>query len=302
MSYNWMPVMGKMEMIEEAVIFRGGKVPLEDREGSEIGLFICDQNFSGGSISVDVKFTSIDPSSCADIVLYYDPQKKYQLDAGLLYSSLFSIRHFDTKWTQHAFAGAINAIEPEKTYHLSASLNGSIVVLKADDVEVLRTNLPFVLSQTQVGLFCVGQSDIEFKNFRINHIRPKAFIVMQFSSPYNEVYYDVIKKICEEEEIDVVRIDEENGPGLVIQDITRTIYESTIVIADISPLNANVFYEVGFAHALNKPTILIAQKDTKLPFDVSSFRTLFYENSIGGKSKLEEGLRRNIKAILKQKN
>jgi hypothetical protein len=66
----------------------------------------------------------------------------------------------------------------------------------------------------------------------------------------------------------------------------------------VSPLNANVFYELGVAHALNKPTILIAEKDTKLPFDVTPFRTLFYENSIGGKRKLEEGLSRHIHASL----
>jgi len=42
------------------------------------------------------------------------------------------------------------------------------------------------------------------------------------------------------------------------------------------------------------------EKDTKLPFDVSSFRTLFYENSIGGKSKLEDGLKKHIRAILQQ--
>ncbi len=301
MKYNWMPVIGRMDKSKDALIFRGAKIPLEDREGAEIGLFICDQNFSEGSVSVDVIFKGVDPSSCAEIVLYYDPQNKYQLDAGLLYSSLFSIRHFDTKWNQHASAGGMNAIESNKTYHLTASLSGSTVTLKADGVEALRTTLPFSLPQSQVGIFCVGQSDIELRNFKIDHIKPKAFVVMQFSSQYNEVYLEVIKKICEEEKINVIRIDEESGPGLVIQDITRTIYEAKIIIADISPVNANVFYEVGFAHALNKPTILIAQKDTKLPFDVSSFRTLFYENSIGGKSKLEEGLRRHIKAILKQK-
>lgn len=85
---------------------------------------------------------------------------------------------------------------------------------------------------------------------------------------------------------------------MIIQDISKHINESKFIIADISPINANVFYEVGYAHALNKPTILIAEKDTRLPFDVSSFRTLFYENTIGGKNKLENGLRKHIKAIL----
>jgi hypothetical protein len=141
---------------------------------------------------------------------------------------------------------------------------------------------------------------VEFSNFRVHPVRPKAFVVMQFTSPYNEVYSEVIKSVCESENIDVTRIDEEAGPGMIIQDITRAIREAKVVIADISPVNANVFYEVGFAHALNKPTILLAEKGTKLPFDVSPFRTLFYENSIGGKRIFEDGLCRHLRAVLQQ--
>jgi nucleoside 2-deoxyribosyltransferase len=59
-----------------------------------------------------------------------------------------------------------------------------------------------------------------------------------------------------------------------------------------------VYYEVGYAHALKKPTILIAESPTQLPFDVSPFRTLFYENSIAGKAKVESGLKQHLEAIL----
>jgi len=58
---------------------------------------------------------------------------------------------------------------------------------------------------------------------------------------------------------------------------------------------------LGYAYALNKPTILIAEKGTKLPFDLYPFRTLFYENSIAGKKKLEDGLRNHLKAIFYDK-
>jgi len=70
------------------------------------------------------------------------------------------------------------------------------------------------------------------------------------------------------------------------------------VIAEITPANPNVYYEIGYAHALNKPTILIAERATELPFDVSPFRVLFYENTIAGKKRIEEGLRRHLEAIL----
>ena len=57
----------------------------------------------------------------------------------------------------------------------------------------------------------------------------------------------------------------------------------------------------GFnAHARNKPTILVADKSLQLPFDVSPFRVLLYEDTIAGKEKMVERLRNHIKAILSQ--
>jgi nucleoside 2-deoxyribosyltransferase len=96
------------------------------------------------------------------------------------------------------------------------------------------------------------------------------------------------------------RADETYSPGLIIADIVKQISESKIVIAEITEANPNVYYEVGYSHAINKPTILIADKGIKLPFDVSAFRTLFYENSIGGKNKIEKGLREFLRNILAQ--
>lgn len=123
---------------------------------------------------------------------------------------------------------------------------------------------------------------------------------MQFTAPYNELFSDVIVPICEELGLSAVRADETYGPGLIIADIAREIIEAKVIIAEITPANPNVYYELGYAHALNKPTILIAEKPTQLPFDVSPFRVLFYENSIGGKKKIEAGLRKHLEAIQKE--
>ena len=70
-----------------------------------------------------------------------------------------------------------------------------------------------------------------------------------------------------------------------------------MVIADITPVNANVFYEVGYSHALKKPTILLAQRGTKLPFDISGFRTIFYDNTIDGKGQVEDGLKKHLNEV-----
>jgi hypothetical protein len=148
-------------------------------------------------------------------------------------------------------------------------LAGSRVTVHVDGVHVATAKLPRAHNQPrQVGLWCMGNSDIEIRNFVVE---PKAFIVMQFSSPYNEVYSEVIREACRQFEIDALRADELYGPGLIIRDVTEKIIQAQLVIADITPDNANVYFEVGYALALNKPIILLAAKGTKLPFDVSGF-------------------------------
>jgi len=131
----------------------------------------------------------------------------------------------------------------------------------------------------------------------------KAFVVMQFNTPeYEELYRDVIKPVCESMGLNPFRASDTYSPGLVVADIARQIAESRVIIAEITPVNANVYYEVGYADALGKPVILIADKSMReLPFDVRPYRTIFYENSIGGKNRVEETLKKYLTAITSQR-
>jgi len=113
------------------------------------------------------------------------------------------------------------------------------------------------------------------------------------------LYKEVIKSTCEKYGYDAIRADDIFTNGQIINDITRSIEESSVIIADITPNNPNVFYEVGYAHATRKPTILLCERGReKLPFDVSGFRTLFYDNTIGGKSQIEERLSKHLENII----
>ena len=47
---------------------------------------------------------------------------------------------------------------------------------------------------------------------------------------------------------------------------------------------------LGMLNALRKPTILLARRGQELPFDIRSYRVIFYDDTIGGKTRLEETL------------
>jgi nucleoside 2-deoxyribosyltransferase len=87
---------------------------------------------------------------------------------------------------------------------------------------------------------------------------------------------------------------------MILHDIAQGIVDAKVVVAEITPANQNVFYEIGYAHALGKPTILLAERGKQLPFDISGYRVLFYENSIAGKKQVEEGLKKHLQAILRE--
>jgi hypothetical protein len=303
---NFVPIIGlPLEKKGDTWRFKGGTVEANQPDKDPVphmGLHLCRQLFSGGHISTKVQFTEVSAASGAEIVLSYDPQTGTTLSAGIPGNDfpLFAVREFSGgKWNYVAQTGDRKAaLQSKIEYDLEVFLHGSIVSLRCDGVEVLRAVLSKQYQPSQPGLFIIDSNDVTIKNYVANLRQPKAFVICQFSSPYNEVYIEVIKDVCKAENVEVVRVDENVGPGLIIADVVRGITDATFVIADISPVNANVFYELGYAHGINKPAILIAEKSTKLPFDVSPFRTLFYENSISGKSKLEKGLKENIRAVL----
>ncbi|MDD8018860.1 MAG: hypothetical protein PHP42_10845 [Bacteroidota bacterium] len=306
MKYNWVSVLGEFQEIENAIIFKGGFSKLDEKYISvSIANIISDQQFGGGIISADVEFTGgtakekIMNEAC-EIILYYDPISHGLITAGIGGTGLCSIRSFLGQWTTYGSAGNRELLEYRRKYRLKVSANGSRVSVNLDGVDVVSVNLPFALPRGQAGLWCYGQKDVRISSFQVTREKPKAFVVMQFTPPYNELYTDVIKPVCEELGLRAVRADEEFGPGIIIADIAKQIVEASVIIADITPINPNVYYEVGYAHAMHKPTILVAEKPTPLPFDVSPFRTLFYENTIAGKNKVEAGLRKHLEAIQKE--
>lgn len=84
----------------------------------------------------------------------------------------------------------------------------------------------------------------------------------------------------------------------VVQDIYESILRAAIIIADITNRNANVFYELGIAHALGKEVILITQGEEHIPFDLKRFRHCIYSNDGVGYEKLREYLPNAIREIL----
>ncbi len=106
-----------------------------------------------------------------------------------------------------------------------------------------------------------------------------------------------IKKACSNVNMSCYRADDIWKDSTIIQDVFELIYRSSIVIADFSGKNPNVFYEAGIAHTLGKDVIPITQHINDIPFDLQPHRTLKYLNNSEGLKQLSEGLEERLKTL-----
>lgn len=103
-----------------------------------------------------------------------------------------------------------------------------------------------------------------------------CFVMMPFGE-WQDVYYkDVFSIAIQDAGLEPVRADELFTTGSVIEQIWEQIEKSKILIADLTGKNANVFYELGLAHAAQKPVVFISEKEEDIPFDLRHLRVILY--------------------------
>jgi hypothetical protein len=327
MSLKWVPIFGEFEIKKDTIVFKGKLVeaPAQATEGTAtetreapaqvpaIGTIVCNQQITDGTVSAEVTFEEVGPSAGCELILGMDVETRGFISAGINGSdyALFSIRQWfpgtqgsqapteQPRWIPFSLGGDRGFLRKGRPYAIEASIRGSRVSLHIDDVLVATTSIrDYTNKSRQVGLWCLNTSGVTVRNFRVDAEKPRAFVVMHFAKPYDEVYSEVLRSVCAQFGLETIRADEIYGPGVIVEDIVDQILRAQVVIADITPQNPNVYFEVGYALAWSKPMILLARLGTQLPFDVSGFRVLFYEDSIAGKSRLEEGLVRHLRSAL----
>ncbi len=75
----------------------------------------------------------------------------------------------------------------------------------------------------------------------------------------------------------VKRADEDSDPGMIGDRMISDVINADLVVADLTDLNPNAFYELGIRHSTERPTIHIARLGTVLPFDTVTHRTIFVD-------------------------
>ena len=126
----------------------------------------------------------------------------------------------------------------------------------------------------------------------------RVFVVMPFAKEFEDVYLLGIRDVAETSGFIVERADDIEHSDNILDVICAKINAADAIIGDTTGANPNVFYEIGYAHALKCPTILIARKGSDLPFDLQGKNHIMYETIV----ELRERLKKRLASVFHQDN
>ena len=105
-----------------------------------------------------------------------------------------------------------------------------------------------------------------------------CFVMMPFAPPLGDYYSKIYEPAIIKAGLKPVRADDDIfGTGKIIDQIWTGITSAKVLIAELTARNPNVYYELGLAHALNKPVVLICSNEQDVPFDLKHIRVIYYD-------------------------
>lgn len=114
----------------------------------------------------------------------------------------------------------------------------------------------------------------------------------------NQVLTYVIEAVLDPLGYEVIRADRITDAGLINTQILDHIVNDTLVVADLTDSNPNVYYELAVRHALGKPFVQLCQAGQQLPFDVQGQRTIFLDHTdLDSVAQAKTDLAEHVKAV-----
>ncbi len=106
--------------------------------------------------------------------------------------------------------------------------------------------------------------------------KPHVFVAMPFREEMDDVYHYGIQEAVRKAGFLCERADLSAFTGDIMQWVRDRIRSATVIVADLTGANPNVYLEVGYAWGCGKPTVLVAKDKPPSEFDARGQRCLVY--------------------------
>ena len=223
--------------------------------------------------------------------------------------------------TTHEALSALKKYDyPGNIRELENIIERAVVTSSGDKIAVENIDIPqqmgTILKPDPLSLISeINNLKSELDNIRNNSINASpiwdgrnfptvsdyCFVLMPFADTYDiqKVYQDHVKLVLESRcGLRCERADDIYDIRGVMQLVWEGINRARLVVADLTGKNANVFYELGIAHTLGKPVVILTQSMEFVPSDLRHWKCIVYEYKPRTISKLETDLEKTVKRVL----
>jgi hypothetical protein len=178
-----------------------------------------------------------------------------------------------------------------KTFICNECIEIAVDICEEDGV---RINLSRDITRDDLGAMAVRP---KFKNIKISPRQNHCFYLSPFAEPFDSIYDGYVTPTFVNEGFSIVRADQLYGTEPIIEDIWTAINEASLIVADVTGRNPNVAYEIGIAHTVGKPVIMVTQNIADVPFDLRHLRCIVYANHAEGYKQLQNKLIATLRVL-----
>jgi DNA-binding IscR family transcriptional regulator len=166
----------------------------------------------------------------------------------------------------------------------------NLTALEEKNLVQLRPQLAGDVRFAYVSLTPEGRVAVETPPVDINF----CFVLMPFDNAFDPVYTAISEGVTDAE-MRSERADNVPDNRAIIEKIKRSIERSGLIVADMTGLNPNVLYEIGYAHGLGKECVLLTQsRSEEVPFDLRHLEHIRYSPAPEGLLKLTTAVTETI--------
>lgn len=237
--------------------------------GNQIDIVVKEETASGSRITTVIECKSFSRPVGVEVVNQFAPLVGLFKERGLADKGTIVASEGFTK--QAKAAAKEMGVELLEVADLQQRMQGRASDLKAAEEEV---------DQARITQAATGKKE-----------PPRIFVVMPFADEFVDVYVLGIREVAERLGFAVQRADDIEHNSNILEVIQMQIRQCDVVVADMTGRNANVFYEIGYALALNRQTILICRKGEAIPFDLQALNHISYSSIVDLKERLEKRLK-----------